>query len=90
MYVCVCVCACLYIYIDTHICIHAHASYLMFVFLLLFSYRQNLAVDFIVAELAFESLDKFYEFVSEFTLVYADPERRLIDCKTSTGCLGGW
>lgn len=74
-------------YMYIYVCIFIR---LTFVFLLLFSYRQNLAVDFIVAELAFESLDKFYEFVSEFTLVYADPERRLIDCKTSSGCLGGW
>ncbi|XP_078051798.1 leukocyte receptor cluster member 8 isoform X1 [Augochlora pura] len=54
------------------------------------SYRQNLAVDFVVAELAFESLDKFYEFVNEFGLVYADPEHHLIDCKTSSGSLGAW
>ncbi|KOC61399.1 Leukocyte receptor cluster member 8 like protein [Habropoda laboriosa] len=54
------------------------------------SYRQNLAVDFVVAELAFESLDKFYEFVNELGLVYADPEQHLIDCKTSSGSLGAW
>lgn len=59
-------------------------------FLLLFSYRQNLAVDFVVAELAFESLDKFYEFVNELGLVYADPEQHLIDCKTSSGSVGAW
>lgn len=59
-------------------------------FLLLFSYRQNLAVDFVVAELAFESLDKFYEFVSELGLVYADPEQQLIDCKTSSASIGAW
>lgn len=63
---------------------------LTFIFLLLFSYRQNLAVDFVVAELAFESLDKFYEFVNEFGLIYADPDRHLIDCKTSSGSLGAW
>ena len=56
----------------------------------MFSYRQNLAVDFIVAEMAFDTLDKFYEFVSEFGLVYADPEKKQIDCKTSSGSLGGW
>lgn len=55
-----------------------------------FSYRQHLAVDFVVAELAFESLDKFYEFVNECGLVYADPEQHLIDCKTSSGSLGAW
>ncbi|XP_046418876.1 leukocyte receptor cluster member 8 homolog [Neodiprion fabricii] len=54
------------------------------------SYRQNLAVDFIVAELAFDSLDKFYEFVSELGLAYADPERIQVDCKTSSGNLGSW
>lgn len=64
--------------------------YLTFAFLLLFSYRQNLAVHFVVAELAFDSLEKFYEFVSEFGLVYADLARQQIDCKTSSGSLGGW
>ncbi|KAL6420257.1 hypothetical protein ACFW04_014862 [Cataglyphis niger] len=54
------------------------------------SYRQNLAVHFVVAELAFESLDKFYEFVSEFGLVYADLVRQQIDCKASSGSLGSW
>ncbi|KYQ48138.1 Leukocyte receptor cluster member 8 like protein [Trachymyrmex zeteki] len=54
------------------------------------SYRQNLAVHFVVAELAFDSLDKFYEFVSEFGLVYADLARQQIDCKASSGSLGGW
>ncbi|XP_008550194.1 leukocyte receptor cluster member 8 homolog [Microplitis demolitor] len=54
------------------------------------SYRQNLAVDFIITELAFQSLDKFYEFVSDFGLIYADSERRLLDCKASSSCLGGW
>ncbi|XP_012267228.2 leukocyte receptor cluster member 8 homolog [Athalia rosae] len=54
------------------------------------SYRQNLAVDFIVAELAFDSSDKFYEFVSELGLAYADPERTQVDCKTSSGSLGSW
>lgn len=63
---------------------------LTFAFLLLFSYRQNLAVHFVVAELAFESLDKFYEFVSEFGLVYADLVRQQIDCKASSGSLGSW
>lgn len=60
------------------------------VFLLLFSYRQNLAVDFIVTELAFQSSTKFYEFVAEFGLVYADPERQQLDCKASSGSVGGW
>ncbi|XP_034944255.1 leukocyte receptor cluster member 8 homolog [Chelonus insularis] len=54
------------------------------------SYRQNLAIDFIVAELAFQSLDKFYEFVTEFGLIYADSERRFLDCKASSGFLSGW
>ncbi|XP_043480756.1 leukocyte receptor cluster member 8 homolog [Leptopilina heterotoma] len=54
------------------------------------AYRQNLAVDFIVAELAFDTLDKFYEFVSEFGLIYADPQKKQIDCKTSSGTLGSW
>lgn len=64
--------------------------YLTFAFLLLFSYRQNLAVHFVVAELAFESSDKFYEFVNDFGLVYADLARQLIDCKASSASLGGW
>lgn len=64
--------------------------YLIHLFLLMFSYRQNLAVDFIVAELAFETLDKFYEFVSEFGLIYADPQKMQIDCKASSGTLGSW
>ncbi|CAG5107446.1 Similar to LENG8: Leukocyte receptor cluster member 8 (Homo sapiens) [Cotesia congregata] len=54
------------------------------------SYRQNLAVDFIITELAFQSLDKFYEFVSDFGLNYADSERQLLDCKASSSSLGGW
>ncbi|XP_043273720.1 leukocyte receptor cluster member 8 homolog isoform X2 [Venturia canescens] len=54
------------------------------------SYRQNLAVDFIVSELAFQSADKFYEFVTEFGLIYADSERQQLDCKASSGSLGLW
>lgn len=73
-----------------YLCKSSYANCLMSEFLLLFSYRQNLAVHFVVAELAFESLDKFYEFVKEFGLVYTDPTRHLIDCKTSSGNLGGW
>ncbi|XP_001606445.1 leukocyte receptor cluster member 8 homolog isoform X2 [Nasonia vitripennis] len=53
-------------------------------------YRQNLAVDFIVAELAFESSEKFYEFVAEFGLVYTDPGRKQLDCKTSSASVGAW
>jgi hypothetical protein len=49
-----------------------------------------LAVDFIVAELAFQSLDKYYEFVTEFGLIYADTERQFLDCKASSGSLGGF
>lgn len=60
------------------------------IFLVLFSYRQNLAVDFIVSELAFQSADKFYEFVTDFGLIYADSERQQLDCKASSGSLGGW
>lgn len=75
-------------YSHYHITVCGH--YLTFAFLLLFSYRQNLAVHFVVAELAFDSLDKFYEFVSEFGLVYADLARQQIDCKASSGSLGGW
>lgn len=60
------------------------------VFLVLFSYRQNLAVDFIVAELAFKSPEKFYEFVAEFGLVYADVRRQNIDCKLSSANLSAW
>lgn len=76
-----------YVYIFIHVFIARLSND---AFLLLFSYRQNLAVDFVVAELAFESLDKFYEFVNELGLVYADPEHHLIDCKTSSGSIGAW
>jgi hypothetical protein len=63
---------------------------LISLFLLLFSYRQNMAVDFIVAELAFESLEKYYEFVAEFGLAYADSERKQLDCKASSSSVGAW
>ncbi|KAJ8683214.1 hypothetical protein QAD02_019006 [Eretmocerus hayati] len=53
-------------------------------------YRPNLAVEFIVAELAFESSEKFYEFAAEFSLAYAEPERQQLDCKTSSATVGAW
>ncbi|XP_058808395.1 leukocyte receptor cluster member 8 homolog isoform X2 [Phymastichus coffea] len=53
-------------------------------------YRQNLAVDFIIAQLAFESTEKFYEFVAEFSLAYGDAERKQLDCKTSSSSIGAW
>lgn len=56
----------------------------------MFSYRQSLAVDFIKSELAFDSVDKFYEFTAEFGLVFTDSERKQLDCKTSNGTLGAW
>ncbi|KAF7990890.1 hypothetical protein HCN44_000695 [Aphidius gifuensis] len=54
------------------------------------SYRQNLAVDFIIAELAFQTLDKYYEFVTEFGLIYSDKDRQFLDCKASSVSLGSW
>ncbi|XP_057653872.1 leukocyte receptor cluster member 8 homolog [Diorhabda carinulata] len=51
------------------------------------SYRQNVSIDFLMQELAFKNADECLEFVDRFSLIFADTERTLIDCKSSTTAL---
>lgn len=53
----------------------------------LFSYRQNISVNFVSGELAFKSLDDCYAFLEPFGITYADGSRESIDCKSSTSAL---
>lgn len=51
------------------------------------SYRQNVPVDFICRELAFESSSKAIEFLNKFPLSYTDGDQTQIDCKASAPAL---
>lgn len=47
------------------------------------SYRQNVPVDFIARELAFDSSFKAGQFLNKFHLSYSGNDQSQIDCKAS-------
>ncbi|XP_072376722.1 leukocyte receptor cluster member 8 homolog [Diabrotica undecimpunctata] len=51
------------------------------------SYRQSVSIDFLVQELAFENVEECFAFLEQFSLVFADSERTLLDCKSSMSAL---
>lgn len=58
-------------------------SYILF----MFSYRQNVTVNFVMQELAYRSTKECLEFLEPFSLTFVDIERTSIDCKSSMAAL---
>lgn len=48
-----------------------------------YSYRPNYPVDTIMRTLAFDSKEKFEEWITPFSVTFVDKTNRFIDCKTS-------
>lgn len=55
--------------------------------LFMFSYRQNISVNFVMQELAFKTTVECLEFLEPFNLTFADNNRTSIDCKASMAAL---
>lgn len=63
------------------------AGHVYLTFFSMFSYRQNVPVDFIVRELAFQSNSKAIEFLNKFPLSYTGGDQTQIDCRASIPAL---
>ena len=56
-------------------------------FLFTCRFRQNLPVDYILKELAFDKKEDWKKFSQSFQLIYADADHTSLDCKASTANL---
>lgn len=56
----------------------------------MFSYRQNISVNFVAEELAFKSVEECLEFLEPFGLSFTDVGRTSIDCKSSMSALSNF
>ena len=56
-------------------------------FLSTYRFRQNLPVEYILKELAFDTKEDWKKFSQSFQLIYANKDHSLLDCKASTANL---
>lgn len=54
----------------------------------MFSYRQNVPVEFLKSEMAFETEELVLEFLAPFALTFSDASRQQLDCKNSMANVG--
>lgn len=60
----------------------------LIIFFLMFSYRQNVPVEFLKSEMAFETEESVLEFLAPFALTFSDESRQQLDCKNSMANIG--